>query len=101
MSAKPERDPKYTPLSEPEAKSLARSIVEDGTVVFSQHAEEEMKDDDLQTTDCLNLIRAGVYEPPELTNGELRYRVSTARMCVVLVFKSSTRLRVVTAWRKR
>lgn len=101
MSAKPESDPRYAPLSEPEAKSLARSIVELGTVAFSRHAEEEMKNDDLQSTDCMNLIRAGVYEPPETVNGVLRYRVSTQRMCVVIVFQSSTRLRVVTAWRKR
>jgi len=97
----PESDPRYAPLSEPDAKSLARSIVEQGVFVFSKHAQDEMADDDLQTADCLNIIRGGSYEPPELINGELRYRISTQRMCVVIVFQSRTRLRVVTAWRKR
>ena len=92
-------DPAVEPLKPPEAKQLVRSIVENGTVEFSGHAIAEMEKDELDTTDCLNLLRAGVYNPPELTNGEWRYRIETQRICVVFAFTSETRMRVVTAWR--
>lgn len=92
-------DPKFAPLKPPDAKRLAREIMENGTFVVSGHAIQEMKNDELETTDCLNLLRAGVYEPPESINGEWRYRVSSQRICVVITFVSDTRLRVVTAWR--
>ena len=83
-----------------DAKAMARAIVDAGDVGFSVHALDEMEHDALETTDCLNVIRGGVFEPPELIRGEWRYRASTPRMCVVLTFPSPTRLRIVTAWRK-
>lgn len=91
--------PALEPLKPPDAKKLAREIVETGVVEVSGHAQEEMANDELQTTDCLNLLRAGVFNPPEHINGEWRYRVTTPRICVVIAFTSETRLRVVTAWR--
>lgn len=91
--------PVFEPLKLPDAKKLARDIVEKGFVDFCGHALEEMKKDDLQTTDCVNLIRGGTYEPPDFINGEWRYRVVTQRICVVFAFQSDTRMRVVTAWR--
>jgi hypothetical protein len=94
-------DPALEPLKPPDAKWLAREIVNNGTVEFSGHALEEMDKDELHTTDCLNILRAGIYEPPEYINGEWRYRVRTQRICVVVTFKSETRLRVVTAWRNK
>ena len=94
-------NPALKSLKPPEAKRLAREIVNNGTVEFSGHALEEMAKDELQTTDCLNLLRAGNYEPAEYVNGEWRYRVGTSRICVVLAFVSDTRLRVVTAWRNK
>lgn len=92
-------DPSLEPLKPPEAKALARSIFEDGVVDFTQHARDEMGKDGLETTDCLNLVRAGVFQYPELEKNEWRYRVCTARMCIVIVFITDTRLRVITAWR--
>lgn len=92
-------DPKHVPLKPPDARRLARHIAEDGFVEVSSHAREAMRDDRLATTDCLNLLRAGVFEPPEVINGEWRYRVSTQRMCIVFTFESGERLRLVTAWR--
>jgi hypothetical protein len=92
-------DPALGPLKPPEAKQLAREIVENGVVEFSGHATEEMTKGELQTGDCMNLLRGGVYEPPEFINGEWRYRVRTQRICVVFAFASQARLRVVTAWR--
>ena len=92
-------DPVLAPLKPPEAKALARNIAENGVVEFSGHALDEMNKDEMETTDCLNLVRAGVYQPPELEKGEWRYRIWTARMCIVIAFSSETRLRVITAWR--
>ena len=92
-------DPALEPLKPPEAKKLAREIVLTGVVSFSVHAMEEMAQDDLQSTDCLNLLRAGVFRPAEYTNRYWRYRVETPRMCIVVTFASERELRIVTAWR--
>lgn len=92
-------DPSLSPLKPPDAKDLAQRVVELGDVEFTGHALVEMKKDDLETTDCLNLMRAGVYEGAEYINGEWRYRIRSQRICVVITFVSDTRLRVVTAWR--
>jgi hypothetical protein len=92
-------DPALEPLKPAGAKKLAREIVENGVVTVSSHAREEMANDDLGMADCLNLLRAGVFEPAEFINGQWRYRITTPRICVVIAFTSSTRLRVVTAWR--
>lgn len=82
-----------------EARPLFRGIVETGVVAFSGHAQEEMENDELETTDCLNVIRGGAVHPAEYVNGEWRYKVSTQRISIVVVLVSATRLRVVTAWR--
>ena len=94
-------DQVLNPLKPPESKALARDIAENGFVEFSSHALVEMKKDGLETTDCLNLVRAGVFQFPEFEKGEWRYRVCTTRMCIVFAFQSGDRLRVVTAWRNR
>jgi hypothetical protein len=94
-------DPAHYPPRPPDAKKLAREIVDNGTVDFSGHAREEMANDELETTDCVNILRAGVYESAEYINGEWRYRVGTQRMRVVITFVSEKRLRVITAWRIR
>lgn len=89
------------PLKTREAGRLIQEIVRDGSVTFTGHALAEMEKDDLATTDVLNMLRGGVVEPAELENGSWRYRVRTARMCVVVAFRSATELRVVTAWRMK
>lgn len=91
--------PDLEPLKPPNARKLIRDIVENGVVAFSGHALEEMEDDDMETPDCLNVLRGGVVGPAEYINNQWRYRVTTPRMCVVMTFLSSERLRVVTAWR--
>lgn len=91
--------PDLEPLKPTDAKKLARTIVANGTVEFTGHARAEMAKDNLQSTDCLNMLRAGVYEAPESHNEGWRYRVTTQHMCVVLAFVSEKRLRIVTAWR--
>lgn len=92
-------NPEFKQLNPPQAKTLARDIVDNGLVDFSGHALEEMRNDELETTDCLNVLRGGTYEPAEFIKGEWRYRVTTRFMCFVITFKSNTKLRVVTGWR--
>lgn len=74
-------------------------MIERGRVSFSSHALEEMADDDLTTVDCVNVLRGGIVEPGELERGSWRYRVRTARICVVVAFRPDEELVVVTAWR--
>ena len=51
--------------------------------------------------DCANVLRGGFLEPAEWENGSWRYRVRTARMCVVIAFRSEREIVIVTAWRER
>ena len=89
------------PLDPPQAKRIIRQILVSGEVAFSRHALTEMKDDDLSNVDCVNVLRAGVVEPPEFENGSWRYRVRSASIWVVVAFRSETEMVIVTAWRVR
>lgn len=57
------------PLSPPEARRLIREIIENGSVSFSKHAEEEMAKDNLTMVDVTNVLRGGVVDPGESENG--------------------------------
>ncbi len=73
--------------------------MKDGTINFSKHGREEMTKDRLEEIDVVNVLRGGTVEPGEWEHGSWRYRVRTARMAVVVAFRSKTLLVVVTAWR--
>lgn len=87
------------PLASDAAKRLIRDILKGGRFTYSRHAKEEMLDDDLTTVDCENVLRGGTVRAGEFENGGWRYRVETARMTVVIAFRSARELVVVTAWR--
>lgn len=89
------------PFDPPEVRKRVRSILDSGVVAPSSHALEEMGKDDLTMVDCINVLRGGWAEPGEWVNGTWRYRVRTARICVVIAFRSETKLAIVTAWRER
>ena len=89
------------PFDPSEAKRRIRSILDTGVVVPSGHALEEMAKDSLTMVDCINILRGGRVEPAEWERGSWRYRVRTARICVVVAFRSETKLAIVTAWRER
>ncbi|ATB29645.1 DUF4258 domain-containing protein [Melittangium boletus] len=90
------------PFDRNEAKKLVLKILNEGLTVFSRHAEEELAKDDLTTVDATNVLRAGkITEPAELERDTWRYRVHTERMVVVVSFVSESKLRIVTAWRKK
>ena len=89
------------PFSPEVAKALIRSILASGEPFFSKHALEKMgkADPKLLHVDCVNVLRGGTVEPAEWENGSWRYRVRTARIYVVVAFRSTTELTVVTTWR--
>jgi hypothetical protein len=87
------------PLSPPDARRLIREILQNGSVVLSRHAAEEMAKDNLTMVDVTNVLRGGVVDPAEFENGSWRYRVRTARIAVIVAFRSEIELRIVTAWR--
>jgi hypothetical protein len=83
------------------AQKLMRKIIETGTVSYATNAHfmDEMKKDGLTPAECLNCIRAGVPEEPELVKGTWRYRYRTPRMYTVAAFRSNTEISLVTTWR--
>ena len=87
------------PLSTVAAKQLIGAILAGGTVAYSRHARAELAKDNMTTVDAVNVLRGGVVEPAELENGSWRYRVRTARMYVVVAFRSEEEMVIVTAWR--
>jgi hypothetical protein len=87
------------PLSPALSKALIRSILASGDVRFSGHARDEMAADGLTAVDCINVLRGGVVQEPELERGTWRYRITTQRIAVVVVFRSESVLVVVTSWR--
>ena len=90
-----------SPQKPAEVRRIIRRILESGLVSYSGHALSEMKNDGLETTDCVNVLRGGVVEPPDLHKGTWRYRVSTGRMCFVITLPDPDTVRVVTAWRDK
>jgi hypothetical protein len=80
-------------------KLISKILASGGKVGYSKHAIEEMAKDGLTMVDCVNVLRGGVVEFPELEGGSWRYRVRTNRIAVVVAFRSETWLVVVTAWR--
>lgn len=89
------------PLTRREARRLIREILATGTVAFSSHALGELRKDQATAVDAVNALRAGLVRRGEWRNGTWRYPVRTARMTVVVAFRSGVRLVVVTAWRNR
>ncbi len=89
----------HEPLAPEAAKRLIREILESGHFAYSRHAKEELLADDLTTVDCENVLRGGVVRAGELEHGTWRYRVDTARITVVIAFRSERELVIVTAWR--
>ena len=57
------------PLAPPEARRLIRDILENGSVSFSKHADEELAKDGLTMVDATNVLRGGVVDPGEFENG--------------------------------
>jgi len=87
------------PLDPAAVGPLLRQILKSGRFTYSRHALKEMANDGLTTVDCVNVLRGGVPRPGEYESGSWRYCVETAKITVVVAFRSENELVVVTAWR--
>ncbi len=70
------------PLRPPEAKRLARAILEGGSVIFTSHAKAEMAKEkpELTAVDCVNVLRAGTCSEAEWENGAWRHHARTPKI---------------------
>lgn len=91
------------PFNRNEARKLIQQICREGTIVTSRHAKEELAKDNLTTGDVLNVLRAGrILEAAEQTaQGSWTYRVHTEQLVVIIAFESESKLKIITAWRKK
>lgn len=81
------------------AKKLLRALLLRGAVAFSQHARDEMEEDEVTAVEVEGVLRAGAVTEPELEKGDWRYHVQTPRVTVVVAFRSDKEAVVVTVWR--
>ncbi len=88
------------PFDPSRARDKIREILQDGTVVWSNHSYVELAKDSMTTIDAVNVLRGGTVRQPEFEHGGWRYKVETQKMAVIVAFDSPTELCVVTAWRK-
>ena len=71
---------------------------------FSNHAVDELENDEMNMVDVLNVLRCCREvdkAEPHQRSGAWTYRVHTERMCVVVEFRSTTKIQIVTGWRKK
>jgi len=92
-------------LNRMQARKLVTQIVHKwpAHIRFSKHALEELRKDNLTTSDALNVIKspdAKIMSEGELEKGSYRYRLETNRILVVISFDTPTSFVVITAWRK-
>jgi hypothetical protein len=87
------------PLRPDEAKQLILAILERGELRTSSHARDELNKDGMDLADVRNVLRGGNVREPEREHGSWRYRVETPRFCIVLAFRDTECMVVVTAWR--
>lgn len=84
--------------SDPAAKQRLRDILEHGTVTWSQHALERLRERGIDTADIQTALKGGVVEPAHYENGAWRHRVRGRFLEIVIQFKADDHLLVVTAW---
>lgn len=89
------------PLSRQDAVKLALEIVLHGNITYSiPHALDEMEKDGMEDLDVRNVLRAGrMPVDAELIRGSWRYRMVTRKFAVIFIFRSTSELKVITAWR--
>jgi hypothetical protein len=88
------------PLSDTEFRRLIRNILEYGTLLFSRHARQRMKEREMTEQDCRNVLWAGLLDDCIFENRSWRYRVRTGTMLVTVAFRNEERAVVVTVWRE-
>lgn len=90
------------PLKPSDARRLIHQILKHGDVTYAQpHAVQRMEQREMDTSDCINILRGGAVKDGEYENGSWRYRVETPKMAVVVTFIDEDELMIVTAWREK
>lgn len=90
------------PLNPNDARDLARAIWASGSVRFSRHARQRMADRNVSEQDIGNTILGGHCKPGKgigFEGGSWRYTLETARIAVVVAFRSETEMVIVSCWR--
>ena len=87
------------PLSAPVAKRMILRILKEGVLRFSDHAYEEMANDDLDEADVRNTLRGGFLKLVEERALSWRYRFETYQQAAVIAFRDELTAVVVTAFR--
>ena len=89
------------PLDGSDVRRLLREILDSGELGISSHAYDKMEADQLVEQDVRNCLWAGRFDSCDLEQRSWRYRVRTAKIVVVVAFRSETQAVVVTVWRDR
>lgn len=87
------------PLGNAEVDKRVRTILQNGTVGFTEHARKQMAGRILSDRDIVNVLRGGRCDGCDFEDGTWRYRVRTQQIVVVIAFRNETQLTIVTAWR--
>jgi hypothetical protein len=91
-------------LDRNQAKKIAVEILSTGSISYTGHCRQELKNDKMDTGDVINVLRCGrIGREPEPAEkfGAWRYRVETHNMAVIIEIHSTSHVRVITAWRNK
>jgi hypothetical protein len=86
-------------LDDRQATELIKRIVATGAVSFSVHGLAKCQERDIRASDLVSVLRAGWVARHEEVNGSWRYHVCTQKFTVIVAFRSTAELVVITAWR--
>ncbi len=80
---------------------LSKCLNETGSIRFTNHALERMKERKIESLDVTNVLRAGKVprDPEEFDGRNWRYSIATPKFKIVFCFHESTVI-VITAIRK-
>lgn len=90
-----------SPYSKEQARGIFQAAFQDGSVIWTKHAREQMRVRNITTNDVLALARAGVVvnEPePHIKTGQLNYRIESSDGSTKVVYEilSPRRIRIIT-----
>lgn len=90
-------------LNKNEARKKLIELSKQGLIFFTKHALVELKNDDLDRTDAVNVLCSSsskIEREPEYKNGTWRYSVTTRTICVVITFQEDpTGILVITVFK--
>lgn len=97
-------DFKCIKLNSTEALKNIRRLAKAGSVAFSGHAMQRLRQRDLTTSDVMNVLQTSdsrVMGEGEFEDGSYRYRVATRMIIVVVAFNNEgTLLNIVSTMRR-